>query len=112
MKAGFLETTEPDGSLSKSSKRLMGTMAMGMIAFSLPYGDSVDWPVRIIVALAYPLSTSMLGVSVWQPILVFFWILLFWLSRNEFTQKAVPWKIWEGTVGFLYGISVAHLLTN
>jgi hypothetical protein len=35
MKAGFLETTEPDGSLSKSSKRLMGTMAMGIGAIVL-----------------------------------------------------------------------------
>jgi hypothetical protein len=30
MKVGFLETTEPDGSLSKSSKRLMGSVAMGI----------------------------------------------------------------------------------
>lgn len=80
------------------------------LVFHLPYGDSIDWTLRVMIGCLYGIMLTPLGLTIWQPILVVTWILMFVLSRLKSTQGVVAWKIWEGTIGFLIGLNVAYLL--
>ena len=72
-------------------------------ALTLPYGDSVDWKDRFLVAIAYTVPSWLLGFTLWQIVLPVAFLGLFWASRQQVTAKYFQWKVCE----FIFGILIA-----
>jgi len=86
------------------------TLGLG-IAFSLPYGDSVNWDIRCIVLILYSFPTFVLGVTAWQVVYPLLLIFYFLMSRLNLTAKLFPWKGWELLAGSGMGFIVSLLIS-
>ncbi len=84
-----------------------------VVAFCLPYGDSMPqyWK-KFLIGCTYALPSLILGFTLWQILIPINFIALFALSNFKITERFMPWKIWEGCVGGIIGITIAHLLVK
>jgi hypothetical protein len=80
------------------------------IAFTLPYGFKISWPVKFLVGCSFVLPSLILGFTVWQIIAPIAFITLFALSNIPKTAKYFPWKIVEFISFANVGIVLASLI--
>ena len=94
-------------------------MATLMVGTSLPYGDSLKkllkwapliWLARFLVLSTYTVGCTVLGISWWITFTPLIGTLLFYISTKQWGEKLVPWKLWEGVMGYLIGFTTAQLL--
>lgn len=83
---------------------------LAIISFSLGYGDSKPYWCKGVVAIAYGLISSPIGISWLNLATVAGFMILFWLSNLKYTANIIVWKVWEVSIGFLVGIEIAYLL--
>lgn len=86
----------------------VGGLACG--AFCLGYGEEKSWLARLGVGCAFAAISLPLGLTLWQAIIPMAWLSMFALSNWKPTARPFTWKIVEGLMGALIGISVAILL--
>jgi hypothetical protein len=94
-------------------------MATLMVGTSLPYGDSLQkllkweplvWLARFFVLSTYTIGAIAIGWSPWIVITPVIGIIMFYISRQKWGEKLVPWKLFEGIMGYLVGFTVAQII--
>ena len=78
--------------------------------FSLGYGDSTPWWLKIMVGCSYSLIGIVIGVSWWNLVTAIMFSILFLLSNSKWSEKMLVWKICEGFFGLFVGIQLAYTL--
>lgn len=84
-------------------------MLISGAVYSLPYGERITWPLRILVGIGYGLISLPIGLSMWNVFTILGFIILFWLSNTKWASSIFTWKICEGFFGLLVGIQLAYI---
>lgn len=79
-------------------------------ALSLGYGESKSWWQRSLVALAFFYAFGILGFTWWMVIMPVAFMTMFYLSNWKPTARIFSWKIVEGLMGALMGVTLCQLL--
>jgi len=87
---------------------LVAILAFG--AYTLPYGDSVEWWGKFLVGCAYAIISIPIGLSFWNIAAAIGFITLFFLSNTDMARKYFVWKICEGFFGLLCGIQLTYAI--
>lgn len=88
---------------------LMASLMIG--AFCLPYGERTPYWAKCLVGISYIAPTFLLGFNIWQIITPIAFIIMFRLSNIPWWSNQFVWKIVEGSIGFLIGITVSQLIS-
>lgn len=87
-------------------------MALGLIiAYSLPYGESTPYFLKVGVSICHILPFLAIGFSFWMVLYPFVFMGLFWLS-NKLPLKELSWKICEFIFFSIQGIILASLIAG
>ena len=79
-------------------------------ALHLGYGETKPYWYKFLVGISYATAISPLGLSFWNFIIPFVFIILFVLSNLKISEKTFTWKICEGFYGLFIGIAVAYVI--
>lgn len=88
----------------------MASLMIGV--FCLPYGERTPYWGKFLVGCLFVAPTLFIGFNIWQIITPIIFIAMFWLSNSSFWGRMFPWKIVEGTTGFLIGVTVSQLISS
>ncbi len=87
-------------------------MGLGLIiAYSLPYGERIPYPLKVGVSICHILPFLAIGFSFWMILYPFVFMGLFWLS-NKLPLKEFSWKICEFIFFSLQGVILASLIAG
>lgn len=80
---------------------------LAIFMFCLGYGESKPYWYKFLVGYGYGLISTPIGVSFWNYLTPIAFISLFWLSNNKPFSNIFVWKICEGFIGLLIGLTIA-----
>ena len=90
----------------------LGVAIFGCFMLHLGYGSKTSWGMRLLVFSGYGLISAFIGLSWWNLITFLACGLMFLLSNTPLTSAIMVWKVCEGSMGALIGITISYIMAG
>jgi hypothetical protein len=90
----------------------VGVFVLGTVMLHMGYGDRTSWKMKWVMFAGYGIISAPIGLSFWNIATALFCPIAMYLSQTKWAKSTMVWKIWEGTVGALIGITIGFALAG